>query len=88
MPSPPNQDAPHAAGYQLIGHCHLGDALTLPRNSQPGNNQTLVFKRFGQGNLAGMISSLEFGNYLNQHHPEEATVGWKYMNFKLDMTPK
>ena len=57
-------------------------------NSQPGNNQTLVFKRFGQGNLAGMISSLEFGNYLNQHHPEEATVGWKYMNFKLDMTPK
>src|SRR4051812_22794055 len=57
-------------------------------NSQPGNNQTLVFKRFGTGNLAGMISSLEFGNYLNQHHPEEATVGWKYMNFHLDMTPK
>lgn len=57
-------------------------------NSQPGNNQTLVFKRFGQGNLAGLISSNEFGNYLNQHHPEEATVGWKYMNFKLDMTPK
>ncbi len=57
-------------------------------NSQPGNNQTLVFRRFGTGNLAGMISSDEFGNYLNQHHPEEATVGWKYMNFKLDMTPK
>lgn len=57
-------------------------------NSQPGNNQTLVFKRFGTGNLAGMISSLEFGNYLNQHHPEEATVGWKYSNFHLDMTPK
>jgi hypothetical protein len=57
-------------------------------NSQPGNNQTLVFKRFGQGNLAGLISSLEFGNYLNQHHPEEATVGWKYMNFKMDITPK
>jgi len=57
-------------------------------NSQPGNNQTLVFKRFGQGNLAGMISSLEFGNYLNQHHPEEATVGWKYSNFKMDITPK
>jgi hypothetical protein len=57
-------------------------------NSQPGNNQTLVFRRFGQGNLAGLISSNEFGNYLNQHHPEEATVGWKYMNFKLDMTPK
>jgi hypothetical protein len=57
-------------------------------NSQPGNNQTLVFKRFGTGNLAGLISSNEFGNYLNQHHPEEATVGWKYSNFHLDMTPK
>jgi hypothetical protein len=61
---------------------------TFGVNSQPGNNQTLVFKRFGTGNLAGLISSNEFGNYLNQHHPEEATVGWKYMNFKLDMTPK
>jgi len=57
-------------------------------NSQPGNNQTLVFKRFGQGNLAGLISSLEFGNYLNQHHPEEASVGWKFGAFKVDMTPK
>ena len=61
---------------------------TFGVNSQPGNNQTLVFKQFGTGNLAGLISSNEFGNYLNQHHPEEATVGWKYMNFKLDMTPK
>lgn len=57
-------------------------------NSQPGNNQALVFRRFGQGNLAGLISSLEFGNYLNQHHPEEATVGWKYANFHMDITPK
>jgi hypothetical protein len=57
-------------------------------NSQPGSNQTLIFRQFGTGNLAGLISSCEFGNYLNQHHPEEATVGWKYMNFKLDMTPK
>ena len=57
-------------------------------NAQPGNNQTLIFRQFGTGNLAGLISSNEFGNYLNQHHPEEATIGWKYMNFKLDMTPK
>jgi hypothetical protein len=57
-------------------------------NSQPGNNQTLIFKRFGSGNLAGMISSMEFGNYLNQHHPEEATIGWKYSNFHMDITPK
>jgi hypothetical protein len=57
-------------------------------NSQPGNNQTLVFKRFGSGNLAGMIASLEFGNYTNQYAPEEATLGWKYSNFRLEMTPK
>jgi len=57
-------------------------------NAQPGNNQTLIFHQFGTGNLAGLISSNEFGNYLNQHHPEEATVGWKYSNFHLDMTPK
>jgi hypothetical protein len=54
-------------------------------SSQPGNNQALVFKRFGS---LGLISSMEFGNYLNQHHPEEATVGWTYANFKLDMIPK
>lgn len=57
-------------------------------NSQPGNNQTLIFKRFGTGNLAGMISSMEFGNYTNQHHPEEATIGWTYSNFHMDITPK
>jgi hypothetical protein len=57
-------------------------------NSQPGNNGTLIFKQFGTGNLAGMISSMEFGNYTNQHHPEEATIGWKYSNFHMDITPK
>ncbi|HEY2295007.1 MAG TPA: hypothetical protein VGM86_30245 [Thermoanaerobaculia bacterium] len=57
-------------------------------NSQPGNNQTLVFKRFSAAGYVGLISSNEFGNYTNQHHPEEATIGWKYSNFKLDMTPK
>jgi len=57
-------------------------------NSQPGNNQTLVFKRFGTGVNTGLAAIYEFGNYLNQHHPEEATVGWKYSNFKLDITPK
>jgi hypothetical protein len=53
--------------------------------AQPGNNQTLVVKPFQSTGLA-MVA--EFGNYLGQHHPEEASVGWKYSNFKLDMIPK
>jgi hypothetical protein len=57
-------------------------------NTQPGNNQTLIVQRYGTGANAGLAMVLEWGNYLNQHHPEEATVGWKYANFKLDMTPK
>jgi hypothetical protein len=53
--------------------------------AQPGNNQTLIVKPF---QTAGLAMVAEFGNYLNQHHPEEASVGWKYSNFKLDMAPK
>jgi hypothetical protein len=56
--------------------------------AQPGNSQTLLVKRYGTGTLAGLAMVGEYGNYLNQHHPEEATVGWTYSNFKLDMTPK
>lgn len=61
---------------------------TFNVNAQPGNNQTLIFRRFGTGINVGLISSMEFGNYLGQHPPEEATIGWKYSNFKIDMTPK
>jgi hypothetical protein len=57
-------------------------------NAQPGNNQTLILRRFGTGINTGLIQSLEFGNYLGQHPPEEATIGWKYYNFKIDLTPK
>lgn len=55
---------------------------------KPGNNQTLIVKPFGTGNLTGLAMTAEFGNYLGQHHPEEATVGWKYGRFKVDLTPK
>ena len=57
-------------------------------NAQPGNNQTLILRRYGTGINTGLIQALEFGNYLGQHPPEEATIGWKYANFKLDITPK
>jgi hypothetical protein len=57
-------------------------------NVQPGNNQTLIFQRYGTGVLTGLVQSLEFGNFLGQHPPEEATIGWSYANFKIDLTPK
>jgi hypothetical protein len=57
-------------------------------NAQPGNNQTLLLRRYGTGINVGLVMALEFGNYVGQHPPEEATIGWKYANFKLDMTLK
>lgn len=60
----------------------------LTKETKPGNNQTLVVEPFGSGNLAGLSMVLEFGNYLGQHHPEEASIGWKYSNFKLRLNPK
>lgn len=55
---------------------------------KPGNNQTLVIRPFGQGKDSGLATVCEFGNFLGQHHPEEASLGWKYGNFKVTMTPK
>ncbi len=57
-------------------------------NAQPGNNQTLILQRYGAGIETGLVQALEFGNYVGQHPPEEATIGWVYANFKVDMTPK
>jgi hypothetical protein len=52
--------------------------------TRPGNGQSLIFRPFkaGTGGLAGVA---EFGNYVGQHHPEEASIGWKYSNFQLDL---
>jgi hypothetical protein len=60
----------------------------LTKEVKPGNNQTLVVKPFGQGKDSGLAMIAEFGNYLGQHHPEEASIGWQYRSFKLTMTPK
>ena len=60
----------------------------LSKEVRPGNNQTLVVKPFGQGKDSGLAMVAEFGNYLGQHHPEEASIGWQYRSFKLTMTPK
>jgi hypothetical protein len=63
-------------------------AAKISKEAKPGNNQTLIVKPFGQGNLAGLAMIAEFGNYLGQHAPEEATVGWKYSSFRLTLVPK
>ena len=52
-----------------------------------GNNQTLVVRPYSKDS-SGLAMVAEFGNYVGQHHPEEASVFWKYSNFRLDMSPK
>jgi hypothetical protein len=61
---------------------------TVTGNTNPGNNQTLIIKPYGQGGLAGLAMVAEFGNYLNQHHPEEATIDWTYANLVIALNPK
>jgi len=64
------------------------EVAKISKEAKPGNNQTLVVRRFGQGNQLGLAMVAEFGNYLGQHHPEEASVGWKYSSFRMTLTPK
>lgn len=54
-------------------------------DTRPGNNQTLVVRPYTPQGLALVA---EFGNYFNQHAPEMASEGWKFSNFKVEMTPK
>jgi hypothetical protein len=61
---------------------------TVTGNTNPGNNQTLIIRPYGQGGLAQLAMVAEFGNYLHQHLPEEATVGWTYANLTIALTPK
>jgi len=53
---------------------------------RPGGQQ-LIVRPYGKDG-SGLAMVAEFGNYVGQHHPEEATIGWKYSNFKLDLTMK
>lgn len=61
---------------------------SISKEVKPGNNQTLIVKPFGQGKESGLATIAEFGNYLRQHPPEEASIGWQYRNFKLTLIPK
>lgn len=57
---------------------------------KPGNNQTLVVRPYAKDSQGGggLAMVAEFGNYVGQHHPEEATIDWRYSNFTLDMSMK
>jgi hypothetical protein len=55
--------------------------------ARPGNGQALILRPFKAG-TGGLAAVGEFGNYVGQHHPEEATIGWKYSNFQLDLSLK
>ncbi len=61
---------------------------TLTKEIKPGNSQALIIEPYGFGDQAGLSMSLEFGNFNGQHHPEEASLGWKYSNFKMKVTLK
>ena len=61
---------------------------TVSKDTKPGNDQTLVVKPFGSGAILGVAMVAEFGNYFGQHPPEEASAGWKFASFKVNLVPK
>jgi hypothetical protein len=59
---------------------------TLATASGPtGGKHPLMVKPYGKGQLDGLAMVVEFGNYLGQHPPEEATLGWLYGNIHVEM---
>ena len=54
---------------------------------RPGGQQLNV-QPYGKATTSGLAMVAEFGNYLHQHLPEEATVGWTYANLTIALTPK
>jgi hypothetical protein len=62
--------------------------VKVTKDAKPGNNQALIVRPFGQGGQAGLAMVAEFGNYTGQHHPEEASLGWKYAGFRVTLVPK
>ena len=59
---------------------------TLATASGPtGGSRALTVTPYGKGELDGLAMVVEFGNYLGQHPPEEATLGWLYGNVHVEM---
>ena len=49
---------------------------------RPGGQQ-VVLRPYGNGNLEGLATVVEFGNRNGQHLPEVETWGWLYGNWKM-----
>ena len=81
-------DAASKKATMLIQNAARETLQTVTGNTNPGNNQTLIIRPYGQGSLAQLAMVAEFGNYLHQHLPEEASVGWTYANLTIALTPK
>lgn len=81
-------DAHNKTATWLIQNSARQTLKTVTNRVAPGNNQTLVIKPYGSGGLAQLAMVAEFGNYLGQHDPEMASIGWTYANFTMAFTPK
>lgn len=81
-------DAHNKTATWLIQNSGGTTLKTVTNRVSPGNNQTLVIKPYGSGTLANLAMVAEFGNYLGQHDPEMASIGWTYANFRIALTPK
>jgi hypothetical protein len=81
-------DAANKTATLLIQNSARQTLQTVTGKTAPGNGQTLILKPFGQGGLAGLTAIAEFGNYVGQHPPEEATIDWVYANFSLVLNLK
>lgn len=68
------------------------EVVKFSQEVKPGNNQTLVIRPYGKGeSMKDLAMVAEFGNYIGRNlpdHPEQATIGWKYSNFRATMVLK
>jgi hypothetical protein len=81
-------DATNKTSTMLVQDSSRTTLQTITGKNAPGNNQTLVLRRYGKGNLDGLGLVLEFGNYGFQHLPEVATFGWLYANLDVKLFAK
>jgi hypothetical protein len=80
-------DAANKTASYEISH-NFVSLRRLSKEVKPGNNQTLIVKPYGSGNLSGLAMVLEFGNNNGQHLPEVESWEWDYLNFRVTLFPK
>lgn len=80
-------DAANKMATYEISH-NFVELKRISKETRPGNNQTLIVRPYGRGNLEGLAMVLEFGNNNGQHLPEVETWDWDYLNFRVTLFPK